>query len=380
LDSQGVGAFPLLHVKCQHFVWSCADYVGHGQATKRCMLFFRALAWIRIKYCVNNHRANDRRPTSRPRVTVAIPTYNRADTTLPATLRSAIAQTYANLDIVVSDNCSSDGTEALVRGYGSRVRYVRQPENLGLNGNLNACVDLAAGDYVLVLHDDDLIDPDFVESCMDVVGDSISFGLIRTGMRIITADGAVALERPNRATTSTSMADLMFAWFRGETAQYCCNTLYNTRALRAAGGFQSRHNLFQDALAQVKVASAQGHAHVAGVKASWRRHDGNAGSAARARLANWCQDSLEVMDTICRLEPVRAPALRREGMRFFSRMNYLRAQQIPSLTERLSGYLLVARAFGFVESPLNRIYRNEIRPHLRVAKRRVIQGLSKQPT
>jgi hypothetical protein len=343
------------------------------------MLFFRRIASIRINHCVNIHRVNNYRPTQRPRVTVAIPTYNRADKTLPATLRSAIDQGYANLDIVVSDNCSSDHTEAVVRGYGSRIRYVRQRENLGLNGNLNACIDLAEGDYLLVLHDDDLIDPDFVESCMDAVGDSTSVGLVRTGMRIITANGAVALERPNRATTSASMADLMFAWFRGETAQYCCNTLYNTRTLRAAGGFHSRHNLFQDALAQVKLASAQGHAHVAGVKASWRRHDGNAGSAASARLANWCQDSLEVMDTICQLEPERASELRREGMRFFSRMNYLRVQQIPSLVQRLSGYLLVARAFGFVESPLARVYRNEIKPHLRVAKRRVIQR-SKQPT
>ena len=110
-----------------------------------------------------------------------------------------------------------------------------------------------------------------------------------------------------------------------------------------------RHDLFQDALAQVKVAAAQGHAHVAGVKASWRRHDGNAGSVARARLADWCEDSLEVMDGICALEPARAPALRREGMRFFCRMNYLAVPQIASLSERLSGYLLVARSFGFVD-------------------------------
>ncbi len=321
---------------------------------------------------------NNLSKSARPRVTVAIPTFNRADKTLPATLRSAVAQTYPNLEIVVSDNCSTDATEAVVRSFGDHIRYVRQAENLGLNGNLNACMDLAQGDYVLVLHDDDLIDADFVESCMDAVADSTSVGLIRTGMRIIGADGAVAYERPNRAVASSSMADLMFAWFRNETAQYCCNTLYNTRALRAAGGFHSRHNLFQDALAQVKVAAAQGHAHVAGVKASWRRHDGNAGSAARARLADWCEDSLEVMDAICALEPARAPALRREGMRFFCRMNYLAVPQIASLSERLSGYLLVARSFGFVESPLPRVYKNDVRPHLRWAKRRVIERLSKQ--
>ena len=325
-----------------------------------------------------HQRVNILSKSARPRVTVAIPTFNRADKTLPATLRSAVDQTYANLDIVVSDNCSSDSTEAVVRGFGDHVRYVRQPENLGLNGNLNACIDLAEGDYVLVLHDDDLIDADFVESCMDAVGDSRSVGLIRTGIRTIRADGSVLFERPNRAIASSSMAELMFSWFRNETAQYCCNTLYNTATLRAAGGFYSRHNLFQDALAQVNVAAAKGHAHVREVKASWRRHGDNAGSIAKARLADWCEDSLEVLDRMCVLDPQRAPALRREGMRSFCRMNYGYVPQLPGLLQRLAGYLLVARHFDFVESPIPRVYRNEIKPHLRSAKRHVIARLSKQ--
>ena len=252
--------------------------------------------------------------TSLPLVTIAIPTYNRAEKTLPATLRSAIAQTYANLEIIVSDNCSTDTTASVVRSIGgARVVYVRQSENLGLNGNLNQCLERARGAYVLLLHDDDLVDPDFVESCMQAVGGNTSVGLIRTGIRIIRADGSVIFERPNRATASASMADLMFAWFRNDTMQYCCNTLYNTQALREIGGLHSRHNLFQDALAQVKVAAMYGHAHVAGVKASWRRHDGNAGSAASASLDNWCDDSLELIEAVCELEPRRARRTARGG-------------------------------------------------------------------
>ena len=126
----------------------------------------------------------DSNHTSTPLVTIAIPTYNRAEKTLPETLRSAIAQTYANLEIIVSDNCSTDSTADVVRSIGgARVVYVRQSENLGLAGNQNDCVERASGAYVLILHDDDLIDPDFVESCMHAVGGSTSVGLIRTGIR-----------------------------------------------------------------------------------------------------------------------------------------------------------------------------------------------------
>jgi glycosyltransferase involved in cell wall biosynthesis len=317
------------------------------------------------------------RTTSKPRVTIGIPTYNRAIKTLPATLQSALAQTYSNIELVVSDNCSTDDTENVVRRFGSRVHYIRQTENLGLNGNLNACVDRATGDYVLLLHDDDLIDPDFVESCMDAVDGSTSVGLIRTGVRIIQADETPLFERRNRATTSASMADLMLAWFRHDTSQYCCNTLYNTHALREIGGFHSRHNLFQDALAQVKVAAKYGHAHVGDDKASWRRHDRNAGSAARARLDHWCEDSLELMDEICALEPARATELRRQGMQYFCEINYLQVAQLASRAQ-LAGYMRVARCLGCARSPFSRLFNNELRPHLRSIKRPDLQRQSGQ--
>jgi glycosyltransferase involved in cell wall biosynthesis len=311
----------------------------------------------------------------RPRVTIAIPTYNRATKTLPETLRSAAAQTYPDLEIFVSDNCSTDDTEQVVRAFGPRIGYVRQPQNLGLNGNAKACIDLARGDYLLILHDDDLIDPNFVEACIDAVAGSQHVGLIRTGVRLIDADGRVLVERPNRAKTSNSMPELMLSWFRNETSQYCCNTLYNTYALRQVG-WGSRRDLFQDALAQVKVAALYGHAHVRDVKASWRRHAGNAGAASRARLDHWCDDSIELIDAICALAPERADELRREGMRFLCSMNYLQAEQSPSSWDRLLGYWLVARRFGFAASPVERLYRKDLRPKLTSAKRRVVGRLS----
>ena len=304
-----------------------------------------------------------------PRVTIAIPTYNRANKTLPQTLQSAIDQSYDNLQILVSDNCSTDDTESVVRSFGDRVEYVRQSQNLGLNGNLNQCIDRANGDYVLLLHDDDLIDPDFVKACMDAVGDSTSVGLIRTGVRIISADGSVMFERPNRAKASSSMADLMFAWFRNETTHYCCNTLYNMRTLRQIGGFRSRHDLFQDALAQVKVAAMSGHAHVPEVKASWRRHDGNAGSLAKSTARELVRGQPRGHGCDLCAGTGLAAALREAGMQFLCAMNYPHAHR-SSRPERIFAYLLVARRFGFAISPFPRLYRNELKPWLRSLKRR----------
>lgn len=61
-----------------------------------------------------------------PLITIAIPTYNRADSYLRHALDSALNQTYKNIEIVVSDNCSVDNTEEVVQGlHDPRIRYFK---------------------------------------------------------------------------------------------------------------------------------------------------------------------------------------------------------------------------------------------------------------
>jgi len=102
-----------------------------------------------------------------PQVTIGIPTYNRANGYLREALESALGQSYSNLDIVVSDNGSTDNTESVVRSYADpRVRYFRQQPPVIPNDNFNFCLQQAHGVYFLMLPDDDKIDRGFVETCM----------------------------------------------------------------------------------------------------------------------------------------------------------------------------------------------------------------------
>ena len=76
----------------------------------------------------------------RPIVTIGIPTYNRAGSFLEQVILSAVNQTYKNIEILVSDNCSTDHTEALLKRFSDpRIRYVKQPQNIGANNNFNFC-------------------------------------------------------------------------------------------------------------------------------------------------------------------------------------------------------------------------------------------------
>ncbi len=97
-----------------------------------------------------------------PTVSVAIPTYNR-HATLGRAVRSALGQTHADLEVVVSDDGSTDGTEELLRerlaAEDERLRVIRQPANLGMVANIEAAGRLARGDHVMLLADDDWLEP-----------------------------------------------------------------------------------------------------------------------------------------------------------------------------------------------------------------------------
>ena len=300
-----------------------------------------------------------------PLVTIGISTYRRGDSPLlREALSSATAQTWPHLEILVSDNASGDATGDVVRSLADdRTRYVEQPENLGANGNFNWLAENARGEYFLLLHDDDRIDPGMVEACMRAIGDERP-GLVRTGTRVIDGESRTLSERRNLAPDHGGVEAWLRAWFRSRTSLYLCSTLFRTDALLEVGGFASRHELYQDVVAEVRVAARHGRAEVPEVLASFRRHDGNAGGAALIRA--WCEDSHEVLREIRAAAP-HDDALMREARVWLSGNNYSRAERLASLVSRWRAYLIVWRAFGFVRSPLRYLtYKRLLRTKRRV--------------
>jgi glycosyltransferase involved in cell wall biosynthesis len=107
-------------------------------------------------------------------VTIAIPTFNRA-ATLERAVDSALAQTHDDLEVVVSDNASTDATAALLARLAAadpRLRVVRQDHNRGMVANLDAAFALARGDHVMLLADDDWLAPRCVEAALAALRDA----------------------------------------------------------------------------------------------------------------------------------------------------------------------------------------------------------------
>lgn len=100
-----------------------------------------------------------------PRVSIGVPVYN-GSAFLREALDSLRAQSFDDIEILISDNCSSDSTEAICREYAStdaRIRYVRQTENLGAFANFSYVLAHSRADYFMWNAADDIRSPDFVE-------------------------------------------------------------------------------------------------------------------------------------------------------------------------------------------------------------------------
>ncbi len=97
-----------------------------------------------------------------PSVSVIMPTYNRARL-LPRAIRSVLAQTYTDFELIVVDDASPDETPEVAASLANpRLRYLRQPTNRGVSAARNTGVEAARGEIIVFVDDDDRVDAEFL--------------------------------------------------------------------------------------------------------------------------------------------------------------------------------------------------------------------------
>jgi glycosyltransferase involved in cell wall biosynthesis len=108
---------------------------------------------------------------SAPRLSIGLPVYN-GDAFLAAAIDSLLAQTFTDFELIISDNASTDGTEAICRDRAARdprVRYIRHDVNRGAMFNFNHVVELARGSYFKWAAHDDVHAPEFLARCVEAL-------------------------------------------------------------------------------------------------------------------------------------------------------------------------------------------------------------------
>jgi glycosyltransferase involved in cell wall biosynthesis len=101
-----------------------------------------------------------------PAISICLTAYKRADM-IGHTIESLLAQSFGDFELIIADDASPDDTEEVCRRFekeDSRVRYIRQKQNVGMPYNLNSAIDLARAPLIANLHDGDIYDKNLLRS------------------------------------------------------------------------------------------------------------------------------------------------------------------------------------------------------------------------
>lgn len=126
-------------------------------------------------------------------VSLCIPVYN-GEKYLKEALDSILSQTFQRFEIIISDNASTDRTEKICREYlkkDDRISYYRNKMNIGGPRNYNRLVDLASGDYFKWTAYDDILAPEYLEECVNVLDNDSSIILCHSLVNRINENGII---------------------------------------------------------------------------------------------------------------------------------------------------------------------------------------------
>lgn len=136
--------------------------------------------FLKFKHIKSNLIYGKENITRTPLISIAIPTYKRP-LLLKEAIESALNQKgFSNYEVIVVDN-NPDSTieEEIIKSFNnSKLFYYKNEVNLGMTGNWNRCIELAKGKWVTILHDDDLLYPNFLREMGEIIKNNDDIDLL----------------------------------------------------------------------------------------------------------------------------------------------------------------------------------------------------------
>ena len=148
-----------------------------------------------------------------PKVSVGLPVYN-GDRYLKQVLECLTSQTFADFEVIISDNASTDETQRICEEHcqrDKRFRYFRNVKNLGLAPNHNRVFELSSGQYFKWASHDDLFAPDYVEKCVDVLDSNLEIVDCFSKVKVIDQNGKHIEDYDPLPATSSDKPQVRFS-------------------------------------------------------------------------------------------------------------------------------------------------------------------------
>lgn len=174
---------------------------------------------------------------SKPLVSIGLIAYNR-ELTLPDAIKSLLAQSYKNIELIISDDASSDDTSRISREFARkdrRVKFYRQKKNIGLPHNSNFVLAKAKGEYFMWASDDDMWEKDFIKTLVSLLEKYQNAGLAMCNFDLYNESSRKKV-RMNYAAYQNGVP-LLTSYLR--FTPLIVWGLFRTSMLRKAGGFHT---------------------------------------------------------------------------------------------------------------------------------------------
>jgi glycosyltransferase involved in cell wall biosynthesis len=184
-------------------------------------------------------------------VSIVLVTYNRCRA-LPSTIETILSQSYESFELLIQDDASHDGTREVCEEYArwdSRIRYVRNPENLGMPGNMNLGIRSSKGEYVAVLHDGDFYDRSLIYRWKRALDKHPKAAFVFNAYAHLNPDGDVDVVKRCPISECVSGHDLLEKVFFADWHLWSPvwgTVMARRSAYEAAGYFESRFGFYSD--------------------------------------------------------------------------------------------------------------------------------------
>lgn len=269
-------------------------------------------------------------------ISVCLPVRNGASS-LRTVAESILAQDHANLELVISDNASTDGTEELCRELAAndeRIVYVRQPHNIGLLNNFQAAMRRAQGTFFRWVGDDDWLAPNCLSRCLDVFATDPRLILVTMAVDFTGDDGVTrTAQYDGDALASDDPVERFSEILRLLNDSYLLiDPLYGLMRRDAIAPLTRRNMLREDQIFATKMALAGpwGHVHEVLGRRGWRTET-RAGLARRLGVPAWtarAATTLQGLETLRGIDNAGLDAGQRRRARAAVYRWYVRRQQI----------------------------------------------------
>lgn len=211
---------------------------------------------------------------------IVVPLYNTPEKFLHEMIRSVIDQTYANWELCMADgsDAAHDSVEKICRQYmrkDPRIKYRRLEQNLGISGNTNACLEMAAGDYIGLFDHDDLLHPAALHEVMRVICEQDA--------DFIYTDENTFHEKPEDAFCPHFKPDYAPDTLR--SYNYICHfTVFSRELLDEVGKFRREFDGSQDYDMVLRLTEkASKIVHIPEILYFWRAHSGSVADGISAK-------------------------------------------------------------------------------------------------